>query len=365
MPRSRSAGPRRVTIVVYPGVQALDLTGPHEVFHLANRFAGEAPAVPSPPYEVEVVARRVDGPGTIRSSSGLRIGIDRLLPPAGPDGSIELAPEDRAIDTVLVVGGNGTPEAAVDPDLRAWLRAVAPTARRVASVCSGAFILAGAGLLDGKRATTHWSECDTLRVLFPTVEVDDDPIFVKDGSTYTSAGITAGMDLALALVEEDLGRDVALTVSRWLVMFVQRPGGQSQFSSQLARQLAERQPLRDLQSWISDHPAQDLSVDALAARVAMSPRHFARVFRAEVGTTPAQYVEEVRVEVARRLLETTDLAIEQVARDAGFGTVETLQRSFRRRVHVTPRDYRRHFVRAASPDRAQARTSEPARSTPR
>ena len=363
MARPRRAAPRRISLVVYPQVQALDLTGPHEVFHLANRFVVDppagalgAPAVESgprlvTPYDVEVVASEVDGPLTIRSSSGLRIGVDRLLPRVAPSGAIELTAADREIDTVLVVGGNGTPAAAVDPNLQAWLRAVAPTTRRMASVCSGAFILANAGLLDGKRATTHWSECDTLQSLFPAVEVDDDPIFVKDGSTYTSAGITAGMDLALALVEEDLGRDIALAVSRWLVMFVQRPGGQSQFSSQLAGQLAERQPLRELQAWIGDHPTADLSVDALAARVAMSPRHFARVFRTEVGTTPAQYVEEARVEIARRLLETTDRAIEEVARDAGFGTVETMQRSFRRRVNVTPRDYRRHFARTPADTR--------------
>lgn len=343
--------PRRVTIVAYPGVQALDVTGPHEVFAMANRFVTDppdgaaGPALPAP-YLIEVVARAVDAPGVVRASSGLSIGIDRRLPRlAGPSAPLSVA--DRTIDTVMVVGGAGTVEAAQDPTLRTWLRAVAPHTRRLTSVCSGAFVLAAAGLLDGRRATTHWSECDTLRRLFPAVEVDPDPIFVRDGNVYTSAGITAGMDLALALVEEDLGRELALAVSRWLVMFVQRPGGQSQFSSQLAGQLAERRPLRDLQAWIADHPDEDLCVDALAARVAMSPRHFARVFREEVGTTPAQYVEESRLEVARRLLETTDDAIDEVARRAGFGTTETMQRAFRRRVNVTPRDYRSHFARTS------------------
>jgi transcriptional regulator GlxA family with amidase domain len=345
-------GSVRITIVAYPGIQILDVTGPHEVFALANRFAAElTPERPGPPYEIELVARRADarprggGRGdhlTIRSSSGLTLGLDRLVTPAAR------APADTGMDTIVVVGGEGTVEAVVDGELLAWLRAVAPGCRRVASVCSGAFILAAAGLLDGRRATTHWSECATLAALFPAVTVDPDPIFVRDGNVVTSAGITAGMDLALALVEEDLGRELALAVSRWLVMFVQRPGGQSQFSSQLAAQLADRRPLRELQGWMADHLAADLSVAALAARVAMSPRHFARVFRGEIGVTPAQYVEGQRVELARRLLETTDRSIEQVARDAGFGTVETLQRSFRRRVHTSPGDYRRLFTRQPS-----------------
>jgi len=345
MTRARPTS-RRVTIVAYPDVQTLDVTGPHEVFSIANRFAVEPPAesglvtapAPEPPYAIEVVACRRGDDTFVRTSSGLSIGIDRWIGPV--DDAI-----DRDIDTVLVVGGEGTETAMFDPVLLDWLRAVSTTTRRVASVCSGTFILASAGLLDGKRVTTHWSECHTLRRYFPQVLVEDDPIFVRDGSVYTSAGVTAGMDLALAMVEEDLGRDIALAVSRWLVMFVQRPGGQSQFSSQLAAQLAERRPLRELQAWIADNPEADLSVAALASRVAMSPRHFARVFREEVGVTPAQYVEEVRVEVARRLLETTDRSVEVVARDAGFGTVETMQRAFRRTVHTTPREYRRHFSR--------------------
>jgi transcriptional regulator GlxA family with amidase domain len=351
--RSRS---KRITIVTYPGVQILDVTGPHEVFALANRFATDPPIESgitearrsAPPYEIELVARQTDRSGgsaaTTTASSGLTLQVDRVIggSAASPD------ERDQAIDTVIVAGGSGTVEAAVDPDLLAWLVGVAPHCRRVASVCSGAFILAAAGLLDGRRATTHWASCDLLQRLFPAVLVQFDPIFVRDGPIATSAGITAGMDLALALVEEDLGRDLALAVSRWLVMFVQRPGGQSQFSSQLSAQLAERQPLRELQSWIADHPGDDLSVRRLAARVAMSPRHFARVFRDDVGVTPAQYVENVRVEVARRLLETTDQAIERIAADAGFGTVETMQRAFRRRMHTTPRNYRHHFTRSGA-----------------
>jgi transcriptional regulator GlxA family with amidase domain len=331
--------PRRVTIVVYPGLQGLDLTGPHEVFAMANQFADRAGT--QRPYEIEVVAHEVGEDLTLRTSSGMRIGVDRRVGPAP-------VAADRRIDTLMVSGGNGTVEAVVDDALIYWLRSVAPACRRVTSVCSGSYVLAVAGLLEGRRATTHWSECDRLRELFPGIEVEPDAIFVRDGNIATSAGITAGMDLALALVEEDLGRDVALEVSRWLVMFVQRTGGQSQFSTRLADQLADRHPLRELQGWMVDHPADDLSVAALAERVSMSPRHFARVFADEVGTTPARYVEGIRVEHARLLLESTDHPVEVIARAAGFGTAETMQRSFRRRVHTTPGEYRRHFVRMST-----------------
>jgi transcriptional regulator GlxA family with amidase domain len=358
-PTSRRRAPRRITVVAYPGVQILDVTGPHEVFAMANRLAVAPPPgsgltrplAAEPPYVVELVAGTAGGAGTpptITASSGLRLGVDRLVDPRRRTAA------DRDIDTVVVAGGEGTVDAVGDRALLDWLRAVAPHCRRVTSVCSGAFVLAAAGLLDGRRATTHWSECDTLAALFPRVTVEPDPIFVRDGGVLTSAGVTAGMDLALAMVEEDLGRDLALAVSRWLVMFVQRPGGQSQFSAQLAAQLAERHPLRELQAWIAEHPAADLTVGALAERVAMSPRHFARVFRDEVGVPPARYVERQRVEVARRLLETTDHAVERIAGECGFGTVETLQRAFRRHVATTPSDYRRLFTRNSGGTRVPA-----------
>jgi transcriptional regulator GlxA family with amidase domain len=321
-------------MVVFPEIQILDVTGPHEVFALAHRFRPDG----DPGYAVEVVAPEA---GVLRSSGGLALVADRAL--GRPDD-----PENAGIDTVVVVGGHGTPEAARDPRIVDWLRGVMPTCRRMTSVCSGAFVLAAAGLLDGKRATTHWSECDTLDRLFPLVRVEADPIFVRDGKVVTSAGITAGMDMALALVEEDLGRDLALQVARWLVMFVQRSGGQSQFSSQLAGQLAERAPLRELQSWMIDHPEADLSVPALAQRAGMSDRHFARVFRKEVGTTPAAYVEAVRCEAARRMLETTDRAVDDIARSSGFGSPETLQRTFKRMMGVSPRHYRQHFQSPAA-----------------
>jgi transcriptional regulator GlxA family with amidase domain len=365
---------RRVTMVAFPGIQALDLTGPHEVFAMANRFARRAPgsvppatAAPGPgnlPYEIEVVAADVGDDRSLRTSSGLRIGVDRRIGPRP-------TAVDRTIDTVMIVGGEGTVGAVADEGLVGWVRAVAPGCRRITSVCSGAYVLAVAGLLDGRRVTTHWSECEHLQALFPDIDVEADPIFVRDGNVVTSAGITAGMDLALSLVEEDLGREVALEVSRWLVMFVQRSGGQSQFSTQLADQLADRHPLRELQGWIVDHPGEDLSVAVLAARVAMSPRHFARVFGEEVGTTPARFVEGVRVEHARRLLESTDRSIAAIARAAGFGTAETMQRSFRRRVHTTPGDYRRHFTRnltrnhAVPSPRSSATSPPPTPTSPR
>jgi transcriptional regulator GlxA family with amidase domain len=204
-------------------------------------------------------------------------------------------------------------------------------------------VLAAAGLLDGRRATTHWSECERLATLFPAVTVEADPIFVRDGDVWTSAGVTAGMDLALALVEDDLGADVAREVARWLVLFVQRPGGQAQFSAQLAAQRPERDALRDVTAWMVDHLAADLSVPALARRAGMSTRNFARVFHAELRTTPAAFVETTRLEAARRLLESTDRTIDDIARACGFGTVETMHRTFKRTVRVTPGDYRRHF----------------------
>ncbi|HEY9467369.1 MAG TPA: helix-turn-helix domain-containing protein, partial [Vicinamibacterales bacterium] len=240
-------------------------------------------------------------------------------------------------------GGRGSRRAAQDPALRAWLGRMAPRVRRLGSVCTGTFILAAAGLLTGKRATTHWASCDTLAKMYPTVRVEPDPIFIRDGRIYTSAGVTAGMDLALALVEEDFGRHIALGVARQLVMFLQRPGGQSQFSSQLAIQTADREPLRELVEWIADHLNGDLSVPALAERIAMSPRHFARVFTAEMHMTPARFVEVQRVEAARRRLEESSDGVECVATTCGFGGAEVMRRAFLRTVRVSPTDYRNRF----------------------
>ncbi len=320
--------PRRIVFVTYPRVTALDLVGPHEVFTAAAQVARHTGADPDA-YAVTVAARRA---GPVRSSRGPTFLADRAL------GSVR-----GAIDTLVVVGGEGAYAAADDRALVDWVRRAAPRSRRVASVCSGAFVLAAAGLLDGRRATTHWDACNRLAREYPLVTVDPDPIFVHDDELWTSAGVTAGMDLALALVEADLGREVALLTARQLVLFVQRSGGQTQFSAQLGAQLAERDPLRELQQQIAEHPDGDYRVERLAARVAMSPRHFARVFRAEIGCSPAVYVERARVEIARRLLETTGLPVDDIARAAGFGTAETLRRAFARRVGAAPTEYRDRF----------------------
>jgi transcriptional regulator GlxA family with amidase domain len=319
---------RRVVFVTYPRITALDLVGPHEVFTAAAEIARRTDR-DSDAYAVVVGAATA---GPIRTTRGPAIVADRALD------SIR-----GTIDTLVVVGGEGAEDAAADPKLVDWVARAAARSRRVTSVCSGAFVLAAGGLLDGRRATTHWGACDRLKRAYPLVTVEPDPIFVEDGNVWTSAGVTAGMDLALALVEADLGRDVALLTARNLVLFVQRSGGQAQFSAQLGAQLAERDPLRELQISIADHPDGDYRVERLASRVAMSPRHFARVFRAEVGCPPAVYVERARVEVARRLLETTGLSVDGVARAAGFGTVETMRRAFSRRVGASPSEYRDRF----------------------
>jgi transcriptional regulator GlxA family with amidase domain len=312
---------RRVVIVAFEGVEPLDVVGPAEVFFTAARLR-------PPSYAVEVVAPTAK---PLRASS-VSLAPDRAIASCrGP------------IDTLVCAGGTGVREAARNEALIRWLRAAAERSRRVASVCTGAFLLARAGLLDGRRATTHWSACAALAKRYPEIRVEPDPIFVEDGGVYTSAGVTAGMDLALALVDEDLGRDVALEVARWLVLFLRRPGGQSQFSAQLAAQAAVREPLQELQAWIPDNLNSDLSVPALARRASMSERNFARAFRREVGMTPAAYVETSRVESARIALESSGDPIDLIARRTGFGTVETMRRAFRRRLGVSPGDYRNRF----------------------
>jgi transcriptional regulator GlxA family with amidase domain len=321
--------PRRIVVVSIPGAQTLDVVGPVEVFSAASRIAGGAP------YDVELVAPGAD---PFVTSSGLRLLPDR--------------PISRCrgrIDTLIVGGGAGVAQAEHDEELIGLLRSAAGRSRRVASVCNGAFLLARAGLVDGRRVTTHWASCEELAARYPGATVESDPIFVRDNELWTSAGVTAGMDLALALVEDDLGREVSLEVARWLVLFVRRPGGQSQFSAQLQADLAERAPLRELQSWIAENIDSDLRVEALAERACMSPRNFARAFRREVGSTPGAYVESVRVEAARHALERGGEAIDQIARRCGFGTPETMRRAFHRRLGVGPAEYRDRFRSALEP----------------
>ena len=313
---------QRIVILGFDDLQSLDVTGPTEVFSLAARTADA-------PYRIELVAPSSD---PIRTNSGLTLVPERAAT------SVR-----GAIDTLIVAGGSGVEAACGDERLVSWLRGAASRARRVASVCTGAFLLAEAGVLDGRRAATHWAGCSELERRYPAVEVDHDSIYVRDGDVWTSAGVTAGMDLALALVEEDLGRDVALEVARWLVVFVRRPGGQSQFSSHLRAQVAEREPLRELQEWMTAHLDADLSVPALAERAHMSPRNFARAFAREVGMTPAAYVEALRTDHARLRLESSGQKIDAVAHDCRFGTVETMRRAFHRRLGVGPADYRTRF----------------------
>ena len=325
------AAMRRVVIVAFPDFQLLDVTGPWEVFGRTTRTLREQGLAGG--YALELAATRR---GAVTSSSGLSVGVSKPLAALrGP------------LDTLVVAGGVGTERALADRALVGFVKCAARRARRTTSVCTGAFVLAEAGLLDGRRATTHWSACAELAARHPKVTVDPDPIFVRDGRIWTSAGVTAGMDLALALVEEDHGRDVALGVARELVLFLKRPGGQAQFSAQLQAQLAERETLRDLQAWMADHPRADLSVEALARRAAMSPRHFARVFKQETGATPARAALAARVEAARRRLEDGDDGLEGVAAACGFGSAEVMRRAFLRTVRVGPAVYRRRFRRAS------------------
>ena len=312
-------------MLAFPGAQILDVTGPLEVFAMATEAQGR----PEPGYRIELGAARR---GPVEMSSGLRLLADSAF------GDVR-----GAIDTLIVAGGEGVRAALRDRRLLSFLSRTAPRARRVASVCSGAFLLADVGLLAGRRATTHWASCDLLARRYPDVRVEPDRIYVRDGSVYTSAGVTAGMDLALALVEEDLGRELALAVARRLVVFLKRPGGQSQFSAQLAAQLADRPALRDAPALHPGAPRGGHTVESLARRVGMSPRHFARVFTRELRVTPARYVEQVRVEAARRRLEEGEGGVEQVAAGCGFGSAETMRRAFLRSVRVSPSEYRQRF----------------------
>jgi transcriptional regulator GlxA family with amidase domain len=320
--------PRQIAILAFPGVQSLDVTGPLEVFAGAQTLI-EATGRTERGYELLILSR--DG-APLRTSSGLTI---------VPHGDFASTP--TALDTLILTGGPGSREASADSVTIEWITDTSARARRTASVCTGAFLLAAAGLLDGRRATTHWAAAAELARRHPAVHVDPEPIFLRDGHIWTSAGVTAGMDLALALLEEDLDREAALTIARHLVLFLRRPGNQAQFSATLAAQEPLRESLRDTRRHILENLGGDLSVEALAEQAHMSPRHFARSFRAETGVTPARYVESVRVEAARRALEDTAQPVATVASACGFGTPETLRRCFLRALGVGPAEYRRRF----------------------
>jgi transcriptional regulator GlxA family with amidase domain len=330
------ASPRLVVIVAPDPAQELDVTGPNAVFTQASRLSGLAVA----PYEVRLLS--VAGDAVVRTVGGMRMLADACYRDFG----------GRAIDTLLIAGGEGHAAAAEDARLVEWVRAQAPHVRRLGAVCTGAFVLARTGLLDGCRATTHWRHTARLAERHPDVQVTPDSIWIRAGRFYTSAGVTAGMDLSLALVEEDLGHAASLEVARELVLFLRRPGGQAQFSAALQAQGAESPPLRELQGWIADNLALDLSVPMLAERVAMSPRNFARVFTKQVGETPARHIERLRIESVRRMLEGSERRLEAVARAGGFTSADAMRQAFVRTLGTTPERYRAAFRAAVQPEPA-------------
>lgn len=319
----RHAPARRIGLLALPGAQMLDIAGPLDVFAEANVQSGK------PAYMLSVVST---AKGPVVTSSGLRLtpdlvtGVDRM----------------PAFDTLLVAGAPHFVNFSPDPVLLDWLKRETKRARRFGSVCSGALILAAAGLLDGRRATTHWAVADRMAERFPNVKLEIDAIHVRDGALRTAAGVTAGLDLALALVEEDLGREVAKKVASRLVMFFKRPGGQLQFSRRGEANPAGRSALQEVQRWVAANLTSDVALPALAARAGLSPRHFARLFRHEIGTTPSAWVESVRIDTARHLLEAGERP-KQVAAACGFNDVDTFRRAFVRRTGVTPAEYRRRY----------------------
>jgi transcriptional regulator GlxA family with amidase domain len=326
-PRFPPNASRAIEILAFPSVQLLDVTGPLQVFATANEIAASR-SESAAPYMLSVVA---PGGASVTTSSGLAI----LAQPLSPM-------ESGIPDTLLVAGGPGVELAAADALLMDWLRNRAARVRRVGSVCTGAFLLAVAGVLDGRRAVTHWSVCTDLGRRFPSVKVETDPIFVRDGPVWTSAGVTAGIDLALALVQDDLGRGVALAVARYLVVFLKRPGGQAQFSAALSLQMAGDR-FGILHDWIAQHLTEDLSIPALARQAAMSERSFSRHYVEATGLTPARTVEQLRVEAARQLLSDSQSPIKRIAQRCGFGSEETMRRSFLRLLSISPQDYRARF----------------------
>jgi transcriptional regulator GlxA family with amidase domain len=316
---------KRIAILAFPRFQLLDVAGPADVFVEASRQLGQPRA-----YEVKVIGT---DEGMLKSSSGLRLAVDATV-----------ATHRGRIDTLLIAGSPNIDDMAIDARLQSWLQRQSRSVRRYGSVCTGAFVLAATGLLDGKRVATHWNSAARLAANYPQTCVEPDAIYVQDGKLFTSAGVTAGMDLALAMVEEDHGRELALRVARELVMFLKRPGGQSQFSAHLAAQTAERSGVRALQDYVLANLKSDLSVPALAAQAGMSERSFARIFRSETGTTPAEFVENARIDAARRMAEELDVPAKRLADAVGYASVDGFRRAFTRRLGVSLVEYRRRFV---------------------
>jgi transcriptional regulator GlxA family with amidase domain len=314
---------RKVVIVGFPGVQALDVVGPHDVFTGASLLTNGG---------YDVVVASIDG-RPASTATGLAFVAAPLPDPSEP------------IDTVVLPGGGGVDDARSNADLMRWIKAAGGNARRVVTVCTGAFLAAEAGLLNGRRVTTHWAFAERLAREFPAVEVDPDPIFIRSSDTiWTAAGVTAGIDLALSLVEDDHGTEVAQTVARWLVLHLRRPGGQSQFAAPVWMPRAKRTCIREVQEAIESEPGGSHSVGELARLATMSPRHFTRVFTDEVGEAPGHYVERIRTEAARRQLQETDDTVVAIAGRCGFGTAETMRRNFIRRVGISPDQYRKAFA---------------------
>ena len=322
---------RKILVIISGNGLLFEAAGIADIFARANRALSQD----SKQERYECVLATAGDDKVVTGSSGVRLLADA-----------NLSELDKAgWDTLLVAGGVSEGRAETLAEIAAWVRGAEPHARRVVSVCAGAFVLAEAGLLSGKRATTHWLRAKDLARRYPDVKVEADPIYIRDGKIATPAGATAGFDLALALVEEDLGSEVALYVARDLVIYLRRPGGQSQFSAPLRRQAKSDRRIRELQHWALDHLDEDLRVERLAERTAMSPRNFARVFREEVGVPPARFVEELRLEAARRSLEETDETMERIASSCGLGTATSLRRAFSRELGVSPQDYRARFAR--------------------
>jgi transcriptional regulator GlxA family with amidase domain len=321
--------PRAIEILAFPDLQVLDVAGPLQVFASANDLERQVGC--SPPYAIRVVAQA----SPVNTSAGLPLVTEPLPSMRKP------------VDTLIVAGGSSVHEAAEDKRLVRWLAGRVRSARRVASVCTGAFLLGAAGLLDGKRAVTHWADCERLTRNFPRARVDMNAIFIRDGNLWTSAGVTAGIDLSLAMVEDDIGHAAAAAVARELVVFLKRPGGQAQFSTVLTFQERDRE-FNHLHGWMAGHLGEDLSVPALARHAGMSERSFLRHYRSHMGLTPARAVEKMRVEAACQLLSTTRDPVKRIARRCGFGSEETMRRSFIRQIAVAPDDYRARFSSSAS-----------------
>lgn len=322
-----TTAPHRIVLLAYPDAQILDIVGPLEVFARTARWLSDRRLAPGPAYATELVGLAA---GPIATSGGLALSAQRSFR------------EVDAADTLLVAGGIGWEAAAADPDLLDWLRTMAPNVQRFGSICTGSLVLAAAGLLGGRRATTHWAYFDDLARLAPDCSVEPNAIFVQDGRLFTSAGVTTGMDMALELVEQDHGKAVAVGVAQALVIYRKRPGGQAQFSRFLEAEKRDDR-LGELQLWILDHLEEDLPLERLAGAAGMSARHFSRRFKDEMGTTPAAYVGRLRLEEARRRLESGAHSLKDVARTCGFADEQNLRRAFRRHVGVAPSEYRERF----------------------